>query len=94
MSYINFDCPKCRQNLEAPGRLVALFVECPACGAVVRVPQAPAGRRVRAASSEAARVAGLEAEQKASTLRIDLPPDLGIPEPPRKRMIVIRRRTK
>ena len=37
MADINFDCPYCKQNLDAPDDLVGTNIECPTCGKLIRV---------------------------------------------------------
>jgi hypothetical protein len=39
MSDINFDCPFCKQNLDAPEDMAGMNIECPACGRIIRVPR-------------------------------------------------------
>ena len=36
---INFDCPACGQNLDAPAEMGGLAIPCPACGHNVNIPQ-------------------------------------------------------
>lgn len=95
MSDINFDCPKCGQNLDAPGDLAGLFVECPSCGAIIKVPQASGGEsdvhEAGPASGQPTFVQPPDREDdKGSTMRIDLPPDFQMP-PPKQRKIIIKR---
>jgi hypothetical protein len=98
---INFDCPQCGQNLDAPETMVGLFIECPACTRIIKIPTAVEAQKAKEAPQEAElRPAPLpprgddlggEAEgEKGTTMRIQLPPDLGIPEK-RKRQIIIKR---
>jgi len=35
---INFDCPECGQNLDAPPDMVGMQIECPSCSKDIRVP--------------------------------------------------------
>ena len=92
MSDINFDCPKCGQNLDAPLDLAGLFIECPACNAIIKVPPnqatasagpAPDPRRneLKAPPTDA---------EKGTTTRITLPPELQTPPPPSRRIIIKR----
>jgi hypothetical protein len=98
MSDINFDCPKCGQNLDAPTELAGLFVECPACANVVKVPSAAERHAPPPAPPEeginrpapVTRPTESGDEEKGSTMRINLPPDLGVPEK-RNRKIIIKR---
>lgn len=41
MADITFACPKCDQELEAPEDVAGATVECPGCGADIRVPGKP-----------------------------------------------------
>lgn len=87
-----FTCPKCGQWLEAPVSMEGLFVECPKCETVIKVPNA----RERAAPPPPKPQPDLtpppEESLKSSTIRIELPPNLGVPQTP-KRRITIRRNT-
>lgn len=38
MPDINFDCPFCKQNLDAPGDMTGMNIECPSCGKAIRIP--------------------------------------------------------
>lgn len=38
MPDINFECPSCKQPLEAPGELANELIECPSCHATIEVP--------------------------------------------------------
>ena len=91
MKDVVFECPKCNQLLEAPEDMVEMYVECPNCGKVIQVPSgSPAKPAAAKAAPEDKQES--EADDKSSTIRIELPPDLGIPKPP-KRKITIRRNT-
>jgi TM2 domain-containing membrane protein YozV len=43
MKEINFDCPACRQNIEAPPEMAGHVVECPACEKPIVIPH-PGGQ--------------------------------------------------
>ena len=49
MSDINFDCPQCNQNLDAPPDMAGETIECPACQESIVIPAppsaAPAGKK-------------------------------------------------
>lgn len=94
MSDINFDCPKCGQNLDAPPDLAGLFVECPSCATVIKVPgasgQASAFHPETNAPSKPTFVAPPPPEDKGSTMRIELPPEFRLP-PPTPRRFTIKR---
>jgi hypothetical protein len=95
---VEFQCTGCRQWLEAPADMAGLVVECPKCAAVIKVPSASetvpsapsTGRRSPAPPPQEKPLN--QDEMKGSTIRIDLPPNLGIPAAPRRRF-VIRRKT-
>ena len=38
MPDINFDCPNCKQNLDAPEDMTGMNIECPSCGKALRIP--------------------------------------------------------
>ena len=38
MSDIHFECPKCKQPIDAPEELVAQLIECPTCKETIEVP--------------------------------------------------------
>ena len=95
MNDINFDCPKCGQNLDAPPELAGLFVECPACASIVKVPmktgQAADLHPATDGATEPTFVAPPPREEdKGATMRIDLPPEFRLP-PPTPRKFTIKR---
>lgn len=85
MQDFNFNCPQCGQNLDAPGDMAGLFIECPACRKVIQVPR-PEGEPPSPATQTSP---GIE-HQKSSTMRIQLPAGSALPTQ-RRRRIVIRR---
>ena len=91
MEDINFDCPHCGQNLEAPVDMLGLFIECPGCKNVIKIQRAesstPSPQKERSAPQET------PADEKSTTMRMNLPPNLGVPEP-KHRKVVIRRMQK
>ncbi len=96
MSDINFDCPKCGQNLDAPPDLAGLFIECPSCAAIIKVPPLP-GAAAPGAAEAAARRNELKpapppprSEDKGSTLRIEVPEEFRLPPPPERKIIIKR----
>jgi predicted nucleic acid-binding Zn-ribbon protein len=88
-----FKCRDCGQLLEADRGMAGLMVECPKCGSVIHVPDTNDAAVPAAADQTAAHVpdAAEEQRRKSETIRIELPPNLGIPEAPRRR-ITIRRK--
>ncbi|HMP74293.1 MAG TPA: hypothetical protein PKE55_13620 [Kiritimatiellia bacterium] len=89
---ILFLCPQCGQSLEAPADMAGLFIECPQCGKVIGIPNAHGEAPVATASHHAEEDAPAEEEEKGSTVRIKLPPNLGVPDKPRTRQIFIKRK--
>lgn len=96
MTDINFDCPHCAQNLEAPRDMAGLFIECPTCQKVIKVPapgaKVPGTGKAEPTAFKPAPPRPAQ-EDKSSTMRIELPPGLGVPETPQRR-IVFRRAQK
>ena len=89
---IVFTCSKCHQWLESPPDLTGLFVECPKCSEIIKVPEASEDPSAwPAASTSYPASPSEEPDRKASTVRIELPPDLGIPHPPPKKRFILRR---
>jgi hypothetical protein len=41
MADINFDCPHCEQNLDAPPDMAGESIECPACEETIEIPAPP-----------------------------------------------------
>jgi len=96
MKDVQFDCPNCQQLLEGPADMVGLFIECPKCQSVIKVPRdrekATAHEKTPPPRSGETEKEKDEESLKSSTIRIELPPNLGIPETP-IRKITIRRKT-
>jgi hypothetical protein len=100
MADLNFDCPLCGQNLDAPDDMAGLFIECPACAKIIKVPtpnaQQKATMQLRrpppppAAPQRTAEEEKAMQEQKGSTIPIKLPPNLGVPQPKQRRIIIKR----
>lgn len=102
MADINFDCPFCDQNIDAPEQAQGRRVHCPGCGQVIRVPE-PAGPRVpikirneKKAPPGSGINVGAPAprpdEDKSTTTKIELPPVEDLPpQPPTGRTIFIKR---
>lgn len=92
---IVFECPQCHQWLEAPPDMAGLFVECPKCAAVVKIPASSASPEVPAKKSRDMTPQPAPADPdeslKSSTIRIDLPPNLGIPQAPKRRLTIRRK---
>ncbi len=67
--------------------MIGLFVECPKCGEIIKVPQESSSLT----STPVEAPPTPDPDMKGSTMRIDLPPNLGIPQPPRRRFIIRRK---
>jgi len=65
--------------------MVGLFVECPTCQAIIKVPSASEPERPSPPRPPP------DPDPKGTTMRIDLPPNLGIPVPPRRRFVIRRK---
>lgn len=65
--FIPFVCNSCHQEIEASPDMMGQTVECPACGAKIKVPDAP-----KPASDQGPSEAQLNA-MKSRTIRIELP---------------------
>lgn len=102
MSDINFDCPHCGQNLDAPEDMPGMVINCPACEKPIKVPT-PAGLEVpftpavistqAAAAKKMAQTGVIPPvnEDKGNTVRIELPPEAVMPE--RKHRVIFIKRT-
>ena len=99
MAEINFDCPHCGQNLDAPEDMAGWALDCPNCGKKIKIPipeglEAP--RPEGAAKPEDNATTGLIEDPsagdfpKGSTVRIDVPEEYTRPEP-RQRIVKIKR---
>ena len=96
MADINFDCPLCSQNLDAPDDMAGLFIECPACMKIIKVPSPTAQIKTAAPPRrpppppELTPQEKAEQDQKSSTIPIKLPPNLGVPERQHRKIIIKR----
>jgi len=99
MADINFDCPHCSQNLDAPEDMMGVEIECPACGETITIADgstsAPAVAERPGEAGAPDSIPGSSDEEsgpfkKSATVRIDLPSDYGIPKP-KPRIIKIKR---
>jgi len=92
--YINFDCPHCGQNLDAPADMAHTGIACPACEQAITIPgpaPAPAaGEPPREEPSPPEEEEAPEESKKRSTMRLELPQDLKEPTP-RRRIVKIKR---
>jgi len=94
MADVNFDCPYCKQNLDAPEDLIGTNIECPACGKMIRVVQPvqsmlDSQRIVPPPPPSPGPVAGKETMD--ATTRIELPAEYLTPE--RKNRVIFIKRT-
>lgn len=99
MAEINFDCPHCGQNLDAPEDMAGWAIDCPACEKKIKVPVpdgAEISEPVDTTSSDDKATTGLiedhsaEDAKKGSTVRIDVPEEYRKPPPP-QRIVKIKR---
>lgn len=90
MADINFDCPHCGQNLDAPDDMTGWSIECPSCGRKIKVPVpegSVASDPVDASGSDDKATTGLiedpsaENAKKGSTVKIDVPDEYQRPQP-------------
>jgi len=79
MQDLNFDCPGCGQNLDAPVKMAGMKIHCPGCGQVLQLPY----------PSEIETQEELE-KAKAATTRIDTSRGGLVPAQP-KRFVFIPR---
>lgn len=83
MSDINFDCPHCGQNLDAPDDMAGEAIECPACGkeftmpgGIIEIPKpAAAAMPSNIPPSSPAIGSSVSDVDKGKTVRIELPPE-------------------
>jgi len=71
MTEINFDCPHCKQNLEAPVEMAGDTLSCPTCGTMIQVPfkaGLPVPARTAAPTSEEGAATGSPKSRTAATL--------------------------
>jgi phage FluMu protein Com len=79
MQDLNFDCPACGQNMEAPANMAGMKIQCPGCRTLLQIPW-PSEIEEQQEREKA----------KSATVRIDTSRG-GIPPDPAKRRIVINR---
>jgi phage FluMu protein Com len=82
MADINFDCPNCGQNLDAPEEMSGVTIHCPQCKALCVVPgilNLPTAENPPPPDQD-----------KGSTVRITIPQEFNAP-PPTHRHITIKR---
>jgi hypothetical protein len=99
--FVNFDCPHCAQNIEAPDAMVGVVLQCPSCNETISVPRKSTASSAAMLDSlipalgEVAPAANgevlVEEEMKGTTVRIDLGGMLEEIKRP-KRQIVIKRK--
>lgn len=95
MIYLNFDCPSCGQNLEAPENMAGSMIQCPACSHTLVVPRPPPGAVAATEAEEAPPEPDIQEQkqeefQKSSTVRMDIPEEYRKP-PPSQRVVKIKR---
>ena len=65
MADMEFECPGCRQTLEAPEDMAGDIVECPACGTQIAVPAPEATDPVDIVDTEDLEPRGVEGDEDA-----------------------------
>jgi predicted RNA-binding Zn-ribbon protein involved in translation (DUF1610 family) len=93
---VNFDCPHCGQNIDAPASMAGFHVNCPTCSGLITIPESSTSARPPAphpASAETQPAAEDEEEVlKGATVRIDVGKMFDELDQKPKRQIVIKRR--
>ncbi len=89
MADINFDCPHCGQNLDAPEDMNGWEIECPACSRAIRIPFPEKKRETGIIETDTSQKPAPD-DDKGSTVRIDIPPEFKHPSPSR-RIVKIKR---
>ncbi len=69
--------------------MVALFVECPTCKEIIKVPAMSS--RPDEQTEQRAPPPAPKPDEKGTTMRINLPPNLGIPSTPPRRFVIRRK---
>lgn len=100
MADVNFDCPLCGQNLDAPEDMAGWAIDCPNCGKKIKIPippgAEPPSEPIDTTESDERAMTGLiedptsESLKKGSTVRIDVPEEYLRPEPS-QRIVKIKR---
>ena len=96
--FVNFDCPQCGQNIDAPAAMIGLTVPCPNCRNPMSVPdrqggppRSPPPEPAKSATEDAGLDELAEEAMKGATVRIDLQQVFEEADHP-KRQIIIKRR--
>ncbi len=89
MPDINFDCPDCGQNLDAPQDMAGWEIECPACSNRIRIPDQENKIETGIIETDAS-AKPPSGDEKGTTVRIDIPTDVNQPAPAR-RIVKIKR---
>lgn len=99
MANINFDCPHCGQNLDAPEDMAGWSIDCPSCEKKIKIPipeGSEPGDPVDTTETDDKATTGLiedsvaEESKKGSTVRIDVPEEYRLPTP-NQRIVKIKR---
>lgn len=94
---VNFDCPHCGQNIDAPASMVGFHVNCPTCSGLITIPSSSQSKSSLSTvpTVGTSRDIGVDDEQilKGATVRIDINQVFAeIDREKPKRQIVIKRR--
>lgn len=72
-TYLSFVCKVCHQEIEAPVGMARREAECPACGAIIEVPETSEPGTIWAAGPEVAQPTKEQVDaMKSRTIRIEL----------------------
>ncbi|MFH0878629.1 MAG: hypothetical protein V2A34_02850 [Lentisphaerota bacterium] len=97
--FINFDCPICHQNIDAPLTMAGSQIKCPTCYNNIVVPASQAAAKPEAPPQQPAgdnvfHENVVESARKDVTIRIDLGANLNIQEPDQASIQVKRQNVK
>jgi phage FluMu protein Com len=79
MPDINFDCPFCNQNMEAPLKMAGMKILCPGCRTILQIPWPSEVEEQR------------REQEKVATVPINVKDLGGLPPDPEKRRVIIKR---
>lgn len=97
---VNFDCPHCGQNIDAPASMAGFHVNCPTCSGLITIPSTSTSKRHAASPAPTGESAGGTGEAatgseeilKGATVRIDISKMFDEIDNKPKRQVVIKRR--
>lgn len=92
---VNFDCPHCGQNIDAPASMAGFHVNCPTCSGLITIPEVSTSTRPAPQAQPTESGAAPDDEEqilKGATVRIDIGKMFEELDSKPKRQIVIKRR--